>query len=107
MFSMNIKKEFGQRVREMRKSKGLSQEQLGFKAGLHYTYIGAIERAEKNITLESIKKIAAGLEVDIPCFFYFAETGKGREEMISQIIKEVSGKKTGQLKTILNIVKSV
>lgn len=56
---------FGRSVREIRKSKGLSQEQLSFKADLHRTYIGMIERAEKNITLSNIEKIAKALEVDI------------------------------------------
>ena len=56
---------FGKKVREIRKSKGLSQEQLAFKADLHRTYIGMIERAEKNITLINIEKIAKGLEVNI------------------------------------------
>lgn len=56
---------FGERVREIRKEKGLSQEQLSFKAGLHRTYIGMIERAEKNITLVNIEKIANALDVSI------------------------------------------
>ena len=42
-----ILKQFGERVREMRKEKGISQEELADKAGLHRTYIGMIERAEK------------------------------------------------------------
>ena len=56
---------FGQNVRKSRKSKGLSQEDLAEKAGLHRTYIGMIERAEKNITLINIEKIANALEIDI------------------------------------------
>lgn len=60
---------FGKRVREFRKEKGLSQEQLAFKANLHRTYIGMIERAEKNITLVNIEKIANALEVDIKELF--------------------------------------
>ena len=56
---------FGDRVREFRKEKGLSQEELAYKAGLHRTYIGMIERAEKNITLINIEKIANALEVEI------------------------------------------
>lgn len=56
---------FGERVRELRKSKGLSQEELSFKADLHRTYIGMIERGEKNITLVNIEKIANSLEVSI------------------------------------------
>lgn len=57
--------QFGEQVRDIRKSKGLSQEQLSFKANLHRTYIGMIERAEKNITLLNIEKISKALEVDI------------------------------------------
>lgn len=56
---------FGERVRFYRKQKGLSQEQLAFKADLHRTYIGMIERAEKNITLINIEKIATALDLNI------------------------------------------
>lgn len=70
---MNSKKEilvkFGERVRDIRKEKGLSQEQLAFKADLHRTYIGMIERAEKNITLLNIEKIANALTVSINDLF--------------------------------------
>jgi len=61
----NILIRFGERVREIRKEKGLSQEELAHKADLHRTYIGMIERAEKNITLVNIEKIAKALEVNI------------------------------------------
>ena len=61
----NILINFGERVREIRKEKGLSQEELAHKADLHRTYIGMIERAEKNITLLNIEKIANALEVNI------------------------------------------
>ena len=56
---------FGDKVRELRKEKGLSQEELSFKADLHRTYIGMIERAEKNITLTNIEKIAKALNVKV------------------------------------------
>jgi transcriptional regulator with XRE-family HTH domain len=61
----NILVNFGEKVREIRKEKGLSQEELAHKADLHRTYIGMIERAEKNITLLNIEKIAKALEVNI------------------------------------------
>jgi transcriptional regulator with XRE-family HTH domain len=60
---------FGDKIRELRKEKGLSQEQLSFKAELHRTYIGMIERAEKNITLVNIEKIANALNVNIKELF--------------------------------------
>jgi transcriptional regulator with XRE-family HTH domain len=61
----NILINFGEKVREIRKEKELSQEELAHKADLHRTYIGMIERAEKNITLLNIEKIANALEVNI------------------------------------------
>lgn len=54
---------FGQKVRAERAKLGLSQEQLAVRAGVHRTYIGMIERAEKNITLENIEKIAKALSL--------------------------------------------
>ena len=60
---------FGQRVQELRKKRNLSQEQLAEMAGVHRTYIGMVERAEKNITLRNIKKIAKALDVNIKELF--------------------------------------
>jgi len=56
---------FGKKVREMREKQNISQEELAFRANLHRTYIGMIERAEKNITLKNIGKIAKALNVEM------------------------------------------
>jgi len=66
----NILIKFGERVRKIRKQQGLSQEKLAHKANLHRTYIGMIERAEKNITIINIEKIAKALNISIKDFFY-------------------------------------
>jgi len=60
---------FGNRIRELRLAKGMSQEELADSAGVHRTYIGMIERAEKNITLSNIKRIADALKVEIGSLF--------------------------------------
>lgn len=69
----NMKKEilvkFGEKVRSERVKLGLSQEELAARANVHRTYIGMIERAEKNITLENIEKIAKALKINIADFF--------------------------------------
>jgi transcriptional regulator with XRE-family HTH domain len=62
---MDILKKFGNKIREIRKEKGISQEELAFRAGLHRTYIGMIERGEKNITLKNIEKLAVALSVSL------------------------------------------
>ncbi len=60
---------FGEKVRELRVKKQLSQEKLAEYADVHRTYIGMIERAEKNITLVNIEKIAKALNVSVSSMF--------------------------------------
>lgn len=60
---------FGKKVRNKRIKLGLSQEELASHADVHRTYIGMIERAEKNITLENIEKICNALNLKIGDFF--------------------------------------
>jgi transcriptional regulator with XRE-family HTH domain len=61
--------EFGNRIKQLRKLENISQEELADRAGLHRTYIGMIERAEKNITLINIEKLALALNVTLIDFF--------------------------------------
>ena len=56
---------FGDKVRGERSKKGYSQESFAQKVGVHRTYIGMIERAEKNITLVNIEKIAKALDMKL------------------------------------------
>ena len=71
VFVMNsqLSKDFGTIIKELRNAKSISQEELGFRSNLHRTYIGMIERGEKNITLENIDKIAKGLDVTMKSIF--------------------------------------
>lgn len=60
-----ILKRFGVNVKTLRLEKGWSQEILARKSGLHRTYIGSIERNERNISLLNIERIAKALDVKI------------------------------------------
>lgn len=64
-----LSNKFGELIKQIRKEKGISQEELGFRSNVHRTYIGMIERGEKNITLENIEKIAKGLGVSMKLIF--------------------------------------
>lgn len=55
---------FGERVRTLRHERGWSQEKLAEASGLHWTYVGQVERGRRNVTLHNIIKLAEGLEVD-------------------------------------------
>jgi len=66
---MDIIKVFACNVRKYRNLKGLSQEAFAEKAGLHRTYISAIEREKRSIALDNVQKIADALEIDTYLLF--------------------------------------
>ena len=66
---MKLKKIFSNNVRKYRTEKDLSQEELADKAGVHRTYIGSVERGERNITINVMEKLSNALERPIIDFF--------------------------------------
>jgi transcriptional regulator with XRE-family HTH domain len=56
--------QFGKKIRAVRKKLGISQEELGFRAGIHRTYVGSIERGEQNISIDNIHRLAKALKVE-------------------------------------------
>lgn len=71
-------KRIGERIRKQRKKRHMSQETLGEKAGLHYTYIGQVERGEKNMTVGSLLRIAQALDL-------------APEQLLSESLPELPG----------------
>ena len=69
------KQRFGRRLREIRKGKGVSQEALALSCGLDRTYIGGVERGERNISLVNIHRIARAIGVSADQFFKADENG--------------------------------
>lgn len=63
------RKQLAKKIRDLRKKAGISQEELGFEAGLHRTYIGSIERAEQNVSVDNIHKLAKALKVSVDELF--------------------------------------
>ena len=100
----DLAKIIGQRIRNYRTAQNLSQEKLAELSGCHPTYIGQIERGEKNATLESIEKIASALNVplsqlfekldnsdayeSIPlkCYEFFSAKTKAEQEQLYRIL---------------------
>lgn len=62
----NIKAVLAENIRNYRRSKHLSQEELAEKCGLHRTYIGSVERCERNVTLSTLEVLASALGVSVP-----------------------------------------
>lgn len=63
--SSDARKVFAKRLRQFRQVRGLSQESLADLAGLHRTYVGSIERCERNVSIDNMERLARALGVDI------------------------------------------
>ena len=103
----DIKYLIGDRIRYLRKKKGLSQEELGWKAKLHYTYVGAVERGEKNVSVETLNKIARALGVGINDVFDLPKEIKDPNKLRSSLIEEINKSAPDILKITLSFIRGL
>ncbi|MNI42120.1 HTH-type transcriptional regulator SinR [compost metagenome] len=96
----------GDRIRQLRKDHNLSQEQLGELAGLHTNYIGQVERGEKNVTIESLEKIATGLQVSMEQLFRYIDPIK-QEDELGQIYKLLSSRPNKDKVMVLKMIQNI
>lgn len=106
---MNITKELGLRIRYYRKEKHITQEKLAEICNLHPTYVGQLERGEKNATIESIYRIAKGLDIPISKLLDNVEYLENNAESISleiyhQLLLLPQSKQESILKILLDII---
>lgn len=72
----DLLKRLGQRIRELRNEKGWSQEEFADVCGVHRTYMGHLERGEKNLSFRSIMRVASALDVPLSVLFSGIETAE-------------------------------
>ncbi len=103
----DVKKLVGDRIRQIRKEKRLSQEDLGYKSDLHYTHIGAIERAEKNWSIDTLIKVASGLNVTVNDLLDFPPKPEDIRILKKSIIAEIKESSPEALKIFSDMARSV
>jgi transcriptional regulator with XRE-family HTH domain len=105
----------GAKVRKLRKAQGLTQGELGEKAGFDYRYIGFIEQSRVNPTMKTLGKVAAALNLTVPDLFpdkNEIETKKKgvpakvveREKIMSKIMKDLNKADNKKLKSIARVI---
>jgi len=62
----------GERIRTLRRARGLSQEQVGMRSGIHRTYISSLECGQRNVAIINLRRIAASLDVPVSALLDFA-----------------------------------
>lgn len=103
----DVKKLVGERIRELRKGRGLSQEELGWKSDLHYTHIGSIERAEKNWSIDTLIKVAGGLNVTVNDLLAVPSKPDDIRSLKKAIVAEINESSPEALKIFSDMVKGV
>ena len=104
----DISKIIGQRIRNYRAEQKLSQEKLAELSGCHPTYIGQIERGEKNATVESIEKIAIALKIPLSRLFEKLGGPQNEEADLSlECYELISSKTKAEQELLLNILHEI
>lgn len=111
MDNNSILKLIGQRVRDLRKQRGLSQEQLGELSGFHFSYIGGLERGQKNVSLLNLDKIADALEVPLHEVFIYERQMKriksDKDSILSDLMEKLVMMKTNDLRKLQRLIDEV
>ena len=101
----DISKIIGERIRNHRNRLDLSQDELAERAGLHGTYIGQLERGEKNATLESIAKVVSGLGIKFETLFENINAGEIKPNIASQCYRLVDSLTEKEQLAVLELIR--
>ncbi len=109
MKDLKVYRAFGLRLRELRKSKKLTQEGLAEKAGLHWKFISLIETGKTDVTLTTISRLAGALGMDIPGFFiavFPSRYSEAKEKLVAEVISVIAEADDRQAEGIAEVIKA-
>lgn len=109
---IELTKQVGERIRYMRKLRDWTQEQLAERAGLQHSYIGGVERGDRNISLETLEKIIIALDVDPMELFRFepntmSAAQKKRRRTMDEHMTLINSRRTDEIGMISKINKDI
>ena len=109
MGDIQIRHLIGERIRDKRKERGLSQEELAEKANIHSTYVGQLERGEKSATVDSLEKVTAALEITFEELFIHLQPSTEFKDntTIGRIINKLNAMGEDNQKVVLNIISAL
>jgi len=106
----NIAKSIGENIRTLRKERGLSQEQLALRADINTSYMGQVERGEKNPTIDVLSKIAMALHLPLEKLVQFDSrigTEAGSDDFADKIAHQINGLTLKEQEAVYKFVKQL
>ena len=101
---VEVKRLIGDRIRQLRKEKGLSQEKLGYESELHCTHIGSIERGQKNWSIDTLIKVAKGLNVEVVDLFNFPMPPADAKRVKKSLIEGINASSPETIKILSDLL---
>ena len=95
----------GERIQAYRKNAGLTQGELAETAGIHHTYIGQIERGEKNATIETLEKVARALDITFETLFEAIIMGAGGSKTAQEAYQLIAIRPEKEQRLLLELIK--
>lgn len=85
-----LRKHFGQRVRQLRKAAGLTQEELASRAGMSFKYVSSVERGDQNITLETLERLVRALGIEpYEAFLFTLREGRPADVPVEVVLRKL------------------
>ncbi|TIH19263.1 XRE family transcriptional regulator [Marinifilum sp. JC120] len=103
----DISKQIGMRIRTLRKSRGLTQEQLGDAAGISDKYLSEVERGGSKVSVEVLNKVADGLKISLHDLLELDQNTRTRDEVVAGITDMLDGASDEQLLVLHRVVKAI
>lgn len=101
---VDVKRLIGERIRQLRKEKNLSQEKLGYESDLHCTHIGSIERGQKNWSIDTLIKVAKGLNVGVVDLFNFPMPPVEAKRLKKSLIEDINSSSPETIKILSDLL---
>lgn len=97
----------GNRIRELRNERALSQERLALNAGITPAYLGLVERGKRNATVATVERVCGALNISLAEFFAPADSCVVEDEVGKQILCQLNGLSDEEKQSFLQLVKQV
>lgn len=100
----DIKERLGNRLRDLRESKGWTQEELALSAGISTSHMGRLERGERGITLDSLEKVTTALGVSFEELFRFMDNNSTNTDTLYKLVHKLSKRSVADQQIISDII---
>lgn len=103
--------QLGEKIRRLRKQMGLTQEELGERANIHYSYVGQVERGDKMPSLKTLKKLAAALNTPVQYLLEEPSTYSTSENILPEVVAEfrqlIAGRSLDEVRFCLGLLREI